>query len=1051
VNLQALIAWSLAHARTVLILGGVLLAVAGALVPRLPVDVFPELNAPTVVVLTEAPGLGADEVEQQVTVPLEGGIAGVPGLRRLRSSSAMGLSIVWAEFAWGEDVYRARQQVAERVSAVRENLPLDTHAELAPISSITGEIMLLSLSSPDGSVDPLRLRAFAEFELRNHLLGVPGVSQAVAIGGELPEYQVLCRPERLALHQLTVADVAEAARGAHATAAAGYLPNVEGREVALRSKAQVASPADIAATVVTWKEGVPVTIGEVAEVAFGPAPMRGTAAFNGHSAVVLSLTKAPGINTLALTKAVDVALDRLALPTGMLLDRHAFRQADFISRAVDNLVHVLRDAVIIVAIVLILFLLNVRTTVITLVALPLSLAVAVVALWSLGLTLNVMTLGGLAVAIGGLVDDAIIDVENVHRRLRERPGEPAFATVLSASNEIRPSMVIATVIIVLVFVPLLALQGLEGRFFRPLGLAFIIATLASLVVALTVTPALCLLLLGRAKRAVGAAVEREPILVRWLHRAYRPTLAWAIARRWWVLCGAAGLTVASLVVASTFGTSFLPAFREGTFTVFIMAPPGTSLIESDRVAHSIEQGLLAVPGVASVTRRTGRAERDEHAEPVWNAELDIGLAEGADPEAVRSGLDATVAGIPGMTTMVGQPIEHRLSHILSGTPAAIAINVFGDDLDRLRATAKRIEAALKQVPGTRDVAANREILITGLPIDFRHADLARAGLTPAEAARQLRLAISGEHVATVNQGVRRFEIAVRLHPDERQRMDQVGDVVLRGMGGALVRVRDVARIGEELAPYLIVHEQGQRKAVVSCNIAPGENLGHLVARVRAVVDPLVAESGQRVHYGGQFEAQQEASSTLLWMGLAVIAVVYLLIAGATGSPGAALLVLLNLPLALIGGIAAVFIADSPNVITNLAGLVGAGRYVAPVLSIASLVGFITLFGIAVRNGILLVNQFQARRALGEPVREAVTHGAQERLAAILMTALTAALGLLPLALAAGAPGSEILAPLAVVVLGGLASSTALNLLVVPAGYVVLADLMERLARRRRGE
>jgi Cu/Ag efflux pump CusA len=525
--LYHLIAWSLANGRTVLVLAGILTAVAGWQLSRLPVDVFPELNAPTAVVLTEAPGLGADAVETQVTVPLEGAIAGVPGLRRVRSSSSLGLSIVWAEFNWGEDVHRARQQVGERVSAARELLPQDTHAELAPISSITGEIMLLSVSSPDGSADPLTLRGFAEYELRNHLLSVQGVSQVVAIGGALPEYQVHARAARLTEYGLTVDDVARAAANAHATAAAGYLPHLEGREVAIATRGQVRSAADIRDTIIAWQGGVPVTIGMVADVQLGPAPARGTASFNAKRAVVLSVQKGPGVNTLDLTARIDTALDTLALPAGVHLDRHAFRQSDFISRAVDNLVGVLRDAVIIVAVVLVLFLLNVRTTVITLIALPLSLAAAVAVFWWWGLTLNVMTLGGLAVAIGGLVDDAIIDVENVHRRLRERPADPVPATVLRASNEIRPSMVVATAIIVLVFVPLLALEGLEGRFFRPLGVAFIVATLASLAVALTVTPVLCAMLLKPAAGGAPADAHGSSPLVRWLHRWYEPSLRWA--------------------------------------------------------------------------------------------------------------------------------------------------------------------------------------------------------------------------------------------------------------------------------------------------------------------------------------------------------------------------------------------------------------------------------------------------------------------------------------------------------------------------------------------
>lgn len=1038
-----LIRWSLDHAKTVLVLAGILVAAAGLLVPRMPVDVFPELNAPTVVVLTEAGGLAADEVESQVTLPIESALAGVPGLRRLRSSSAMSLSLVWAEFGWGEDVYRARTQIAERLSAVRENLPAGTHAELAPISSITGEIMLISVAA-QSDADPLALRAFAEYDLRNHLLSVPGVSQVVAIGGALPEFQVHPRQERLQLYGLTLSEVAEAARAAHSTDAAGYLADVQGRELAIRQTAQVRSEADLKATIVGWRDGKPVTIGDVADVQLGGAPARGTAAEGARRAVVLSIQKAPGTNTLALTAALDAALDRIAIPSGMTLNRHVMRQADFIGTAIDNLLTVLRDAVIIVTVVLVLFLLNVRTTIITLTALPLSLGVGLLGMHAFGMTINVMTLGGLAVAIGGLVDDAVIDVENVWRRLGENAAAPpdrrlpTWRVVYEASNEIRSAMVFATIIIVIVFVPLLFLQGLEGRFFRPLGLAYIMSTLASLVVALTVTPALCGLLLGRKP---GAAPHGETFLVRALQRIYAPMLRWSLRFRWPLLGCAAVLTAASLWLASTFGSSFLPTFKEGTFTVFLMTPPGTSLAESDRLATGVESRLIAIEGVRSVARRTGRAERDEHAEPVSSSEIEVTVQPQADPALVRVEIDRILAAVPGVTTMVGQPIEHRLSHVLSGTPAAIAINVFGDDLDVLRQLAQRIQGVVRELPGTRDVAANREILVESLPVRYRHADLARAGLTPAEAARQVRLALSGEHVASIFQGVRRFDLVVRLHPDDRQRPEQLGELVLTSPHGPRVRLREVADIGLERSSYLIAHEGGRRKATISCNVADGENLGHLVARVRAAVDPLVREAGYTVHYGGQFEAQQDASRTIGWMGLGVLVAIFLLIASATGSPAASALVLLNLPLALIGGIAAIFIAESAHPFANALAVLGfGGTYVAPVVSIASLVGFITLFGIAVRNGILLVNQYQTHQHQGgETLTQAIQNGSEERLVAILMTALCAAIGLIPLALMVGQPGAEILAPLAIVVLGGLVSSTALNLVVVPAAYAWVFD------------
>jgi CzcA family heavy metal efflux pump len=1030
-----LISLSLRHAKTVVICAGLVLALAGWLIPRMAVDVFPELNAPTVVIMTETGGLAADEVEQYVTVPIEAAVNGMPGMRKLRSSSSLGLSIVWSEFDWGEDIWRARTHVAERLAAVAEGLPPGAHAEIAPVTSITGEVMLLSVTSPDGSRSPKELRSFAEFELTNRLLGVPGIAQVVAIGGELPEYQVLCRQDRLRLYGLTVADVVQAAQQAHSTASAGFLPNREGKEVPIRQSAQVVRVEDIQRTILTWHEGVPVTIGEVAEVALAPAPARGTATERGQSAVIVSVQKAPGTNTLTLTKTLDAAVAGLATPTGMTLNTHVFRQADFIQVSVDNLIKVLIEAALIVSVVLILFLLNVRTTVITLTAMPLSLAVAFIAMVLMGLSINVMTLGGLAVALGGLVDDAIIDVENVFRRLRGMPAgsttEARIGMVERASNEIRGPMVFATVIIVLVFVPLLFLAGIEGRFFRPLGISYIISTLASLIVAVTVTPALCRLLLTRMKLHGD---EQDSALVRWLKGRYRPSLIWCLRWKRSVVLGSGALALAAVALATTFGSSFLPGFKEGTFTVMIMTPPGTSLIESDRLVRGVESRIAMIPGVKDVARRTGRAERDQHAEPPSSSEMNVTMETGTQ-DRVRTEIDLILAQMPGVVTSVGQPIEHRLSHVLSGTSAAISITVFGDDLDQLRIVVKDIEAAMKGVPGARDVIANREVMIETLPVRYRHDDLARAGLSPADAAEQVEHALAGVHVATVNQGIKRYDLTVRLHPEERQTETQVGELVLTSPHGPQVRLREVADIGLEQASNLIAREGARRKAVVSCNVADGQNLGDLVAAIRTVVDPLVAKAGLSVHYGGQFEAQQEASRTIGVMGVAVFAVVFFLLATALNSAKAAGLVMLNLPLALIGGIAAIYLAESPSVVGNTLALFGlGGPYTAPVLSIASLVGFITLFGIAVRNGILLLNQYQVHAEEGKSLQEAIIHGSAERLVAILMTALCAAIGLIPLAMMAGQPGAEILAPLAIVVLGGLISSTALNLVVVPAAY-----------------
>ncbi len=1048
--LARLIAFSLKQSSLVIAAAVLVLLLAVVKVKDMPVDVFPELNAPTVVVMVEAGGLAADEVELNVTFPIETAVNGLPGARRVRSASATSLSIVWVEFDWGTDIFRARQLVSERLSAVRESLPPDTHAEITPVTSITGEIMLVALSSPDGSVTPLEMRSFAEFDLRNKILAVPGVAQVVAIGGELPQYQINVRQDRLGLYGLTIEDVAGAARGAHSTASAGYIANAENLELPIRQMARVNGVGDIAGTLVKYHEGAPVTIGEVADVTLGASPKRGTAADRGMPAVVVSVQKSPGTNTLNLTAQIDGVLDQVekAMPKGMVLNRDPFRAARFINRSISNVVQVLIEASVIVAVILVIFLLNVRATIVTLTALPLSLAVALLMLWMWGLSVNVMTLGGLAVGIGALVDDAIIDVENVLRRLKENAALPEgerkgfVEVVYNASNEIRASMVFATVIICMVFVPLLFLKGLEGRFFQPLGIAYITSITASLVVALTVTPAMCGVLFRRAfakGKGHGGHGENDGLLVCWLKKGYGPLLRASVRRRGMVLGGAGLLTAASIGLMSTFGTLFLPEFKEGTYTVFLMAPPGTSLVESNRLALGIEKQLAEIDGVVSVTRRTGRAERDEHAEPVSSSEIEVTMKEGADQQRVRAQIDRIIANVPGVTTMVGQPIEHRLSHVLSGTPAAVAINVYGDDLATLRTLAKEIETELKEIPGTRDVAANREVMITSLSIRYRAQDLAAAGLSPAGAAEQVQMALDGEMVTEVNQGVRRYEMVVRLAEDERERVEQIMDLQLRGAGGALVRLREVADIGPDRTSNLIARENAQRKGVVSTNVAEGYNLGQLVGKIQAKVDPIVQRAGYTVHYGGQFEAQQSASRTIYVMGAGVAVVMFLLLQLSTGRGRVALLVMLNLPLALIGGIAAIYLTESPSVVGNSLALVGlsSSRYVAPVISIASMVGFVTLFGIAVRNGLLLVNHYDHLQTHeGKTIAESIVQGSMERLVPILMTALTAALGVIPLAFAHGRPGSELLAPLAVVVLGGLISSTLLNLFVVPAGYAV---------------
>ena len=1042
--LTRLIKFSLDNAPLVLLMAVVLLVTVAVRIGSTPVDVFPELNAPTVVIMTEAPGLAADEVEQYVTFPIETSVNGMPGVRRVRTSSAIGLSVAYVEFDWGTDIMTARQLVSERLDSAREDLPPDAHAEMTPITSITGEIMLLAVSSPDQTMTELEIRAFAEYDLRNKILGIPGVAQVSVIGGELPEYQVSVKQDKLRLYGLTVEDVAKAAKASHSTLSAGYIPDIDSLEMPVRQSGRVRSIDDISGTVIKYQNQFPVTIGQVAEVKLGPAPKRGTGADGGKPAVVMTVQKAPGTNTIAITERIDKMLDELqpSLPNGLHVNRQIFRQADFINLSVENVIDALIDAAIVVSVILILFLLNVRTTVITLTAIPLSLAVGLLVFDWMNMTINVMTLGGLAIAVGSLVDDAIIDVENVFRRLNQNASKsaeqqrPRLEVILDASNEIRPAMVFATIIIVLAFLPLMFLEGIEGRFFRPLGIAFGVSIVASLFVALTVTPAMCRYLM---KGRTGRSESGDAGLVRWLKRLYLPMVRWAVRWRKMVIFAAVLATAAAIWLGSTFGKSFLPEFNEGTFTVGLFATPGTSLKASDRIASAVESQLLALEGVKSVTRRTGRAERDEHAEPVSNSEIDVTVKSGFRKEDVRAKISQILESVPGITTNIGQPIEHRLSHILSGTPAAIAINVYGEDLAVLRVIAKEIEGALKSLPGTRDVAANREVMIQSLPVRYRPKDLAAYGLTPYSAAQQVRDAIYGSSVARINEGVRRYDLSVRLEESERDTIRDLKNLVLRGQGGAQVRLHEVAEIGPEMTSNLVARQNAQRKAVVTLNIEEGYNLSHIVEKVRERVDPVVQQHGYTVHYGGQFEAQQAASKTIFVFSGLVVLIMALLLQLAIGSFRVSLLVMVNLPLALIGGIMAIYLTESPNIISNTMALFNmGGHYTAPVISIASMVGFITLFGIAVRNGILLVNHYQhLMEHEGKSMYEAIVQGSSERLVPILMTALTAALAVVPIVLQGDRPGNEILAPLSVVILGGLLSSTFLNLIVVPAGYAAI--------------
>lgn len=1040
--LKRIIAFSLQHAGLVVLLSIGLLMAAYAAIKDMPVDVFPELNAPSVTIISESGGLSAEEVEQMITFPIETVVKGIPGLRRVRSASSLGLSIVWVEFAWGEDIYRARQMVSERLTTVQEDLPEDVHMQMAPISSITGEIMLLSLSSdPESKVkkSPMDLRSYAEYDLRNRLLTVSGISQVVAIGGLLPEYQVEYDQESLRLYDLSAEDLSEALAESHNTSTAGFLPNVKGLELPMQQTGRVADVKDVEQAFVTERDGAVLRIEDVAEVKLGGAMRRGSASDQGREAVVLSVQKSPGTNTLEITAQVDKVLDQVeaGLPEGMLLNRHVFRQANFIRRSVDNVKGVLLEASIIVSLVLIMFLMNLRTTLITLVALPVSLGVALLVMYGVGMSINVMTLGGLAVAIGVLVDDSIIDVENVYRRLAQsgpiQKSSEFLKVIYRASNEIRSSIVFATVIICMVFVPLLFLEGLEGRFFKPLGWTYIISVMASLAVAMTLTPALCALLLKRG----GVKAHSEGWCSRWVKAMYRPILNLCLKAKALTLSVSLAMTMATMALFSSFGSSFLPEFNEGTYTLFLMMPPGTSLDESERIAQNVQRELLRIEGVEHSVARSGRAERDEHAEPPSSSEVEVRLKPEMDPKVVLRDIDRVLAELPGVTTSVGQPISHRLSHVMSGTKAQVAIDIYGDSLEVLRDLSQRVTDALKKSPQTRDVAANREVLIQTLSIDFDLEALARMGISVASAGEQVNRALYGENVKVIHQGARRFSLTLRLKEEMRDSVADVSEVILRSKTGAWVRLKEVADIQPEQRSNLISRQNAMRKAVISTNVAEGYSLGEAVASIREIVEPMVTEVGYAFELSGQFKAQQSAQKTLMTIGVLTFILMFVLLQMSLQGWRPALLVMLNLPLALIGGVLAMLWTESDAPLQYLWSLVAGGeRIQAPVVTIASLVGFITLFGIAVRNGILLVNHFRWLRLVeGLELREAVLKGSMERLIPVLMTALSAMLGLVPLALKMGQPGSELLAPLAIVVLGGLFSSTLLNMLVVPVGYI----------------
>jgi len=1021
--MKRIVQWSIDHHWIVIGLSVLLLAAGAWTARQMPIDVFPDLTAPTVTILTEGHGMAPEEMESLVTFPLESAINGASGVRRVRSATAVGIAVVWVEFDWGTDIFMARQLVSEKLALVGGTLPPQVERPvLAPVSSIMGEILFFAISSE--ADDPLTLRTIADTTVRRRLLAVPGVSQVTPIGGAERQFQVIAHPDALRANNISLTELLSAARGASENTSAGVY--TEGaQEYVLEAVGRVRTPEEIGETVVALRGTRSVLVRDVADVREGAAFKRGEGSRSGKPAVIVGVLKQPGANTIDVTARLDRALDTLQteLPAGMTIDRRIFRQADFIEVAVRNVIGALRDGGILVVVVVLLFLTNLRASAITLTAMPLSLAAAVLALRAFGASINTMTLGGMAIAIGALVDDAIIDVENVVRRLREnyaRPEPerlPASVVVREATLEIRTSIVFATVIIVLVFLPVFGLVGVEGRLLSPLAFAYIVALLASLVVAIVVTPALCFAFLPNA-----ASIQRghDGWLARVLKSAFARLLPPVLNHPVPVVSAAVLLLAVSVFALTRTGTSFLPEFHEGSLTVQANTLPGTSLAKSNEIGTRVERILIAQPEVVATARRTGRAEYDEHVQGVEAAEIDVGLREGSRPrEELLAELRREFSTLPGTNVTIGQPISHRIDHMLSGTRANIAVKVFGDDLATLRRLGERVRAAMATVPGVVDLSLEQQMDVPFVRFILNRSMIARYGLRPGDVAAAIETSFAGATVGRIFDRGTAFDLVVKLDSSAAAGdFDRVLNLPIDTPTGAAVPVRLLADVRREQGPNMVLRENVQRRIVISSNVA-GRDLGSVVTDIQAAVAHAVPmPMGYRVEYGGQFESEEAASQRLSGLGVLVIAGLFMLLVLAFGRARDAVVVMVNLPLALIGGVVGVFLAGG-------------------VLNVATTIGFITLFGIATRNGIMLISHIRNLITVEgvSDVRVAVERGARERLIPILMTAMAAGLALIPLALSGGKSGSEIQTPMAVVILCGLITSTLLNMFVVPALYL----------------
>jgi CzcA family heavy metal efflux pump len=1020
--MKRLVQWSIDHHWMVIVFSALLLAGGLWTARDMPVDVFPDLTAPTVTILTEGRGMAPEEMESLVTFPIESAINGASNVRRVRSATALGIAVVWVEFDWGTDIFQARQVVAEKLALVGGTLPPQVERPvLAPVSSIMGEILFFAISSD--TQDPLELRTVADTVVRRRLLAVAGVSQVTPIGGAERQYQVIAYPEQLRANHVSLTELLDAVKGASKNTSAGVY--TEGpQEYVLQAVGRVRRPDEIGETVVALRGGRSVLIRDLADVREGAAFKRGEGSRNGKPAVIVGVQKQPGANTLELTARLDRELDRLQqeLPKGMTIDRKIFRQADFIEVAVDNVVKALRDGGILVVFIVVLFLANLRAAAITLTAMPLSLAAAILVLRGFGATINTMTLGGMAIAIGALVDDAIIDVENVVRRLRENRAKPVDQQVSSAevvreaTLEIRTSIVFATIIIVLVFLPVFGLSGVEGRLLTPLAFAYIVSLLASLAVAIVVTPALSYAFLPHAR-----SIERghDGWLARTLKSRFAKDLPRALDHPFFVMATSVVLLVIAVVALARVGTAFLPEFHEGSLTVQANTLPGTSLAKSDEIGRRVEQIMLAESDVVATARRTGRAELDEHVQGVEAAEIDVGLRETGRPRAeLLAALRRGFSTLPGTNVTIGQPISHRIDHMLSGTRANIAVKVFGDDLGTLRRLGERVREAVSRVPGVVDLSLEQQMDVPVLRFVLNRTAIARYGLHPSDVGEAIETSFAGATVGRIFDRGTAFDLTVKFDPSTSEDFERISDLPIDTPTAGQVPIRLLADVRREEGPNMVLRENVQRRIVISSNVA-GRDLGSVIDDIRAnIAQSVPMPAGYRVEYGGQFESQQSASRRLGVLFIGAVAGLFMLLVLAFGRARDAVIVMANLPLALIGGVAGVYLAGG-------------------VLSVASMIGFITLFGIATRNGIMLVSHIQ-HLMTNEGVtdfREAVERGAHERLVPILMTAMAAGLALIPLALGGGKTGSEIQTPMAIVILCGLTTSTLLNMIVVPTLYL----------------